>query len=105
MDSSRGPKQLSFTHHARAKMRFYGFSEQRVKRVLHAPARIEEGIAPETIAMMQVVGTSKHPYEVWVMISEKEGKRNVVSAWRYPGRTKPGEPLPAAVVRELRASL
>ena len=105
MDSSRGPKQLSFTHHAHAKMRFYGFSEQRVKRVLHAPARIEEGIAPETIAMMQVAGTQKHSYEIWVMISEKDNKRNIVSAWRYPGRTKPGEPLPAAVIRELRNSL
>lgn len=84
-------------------MRQYGLSESRVKRVMHTPKRIEEGIAPKTVAMMQRAGSEKHPYEIWIMISDKVDKRNIVSAWRYPGITKPGEPLPEAILREMRA--
>lgn len=76
-----------FTKHAQAKMRFYNLSESRVRRVLDSPKRKEEGIAPQTIAMMQPAGSQKHPYEIWVMISANA--RKIISAWRYPGRTKP----------------
>lgn len=60
-----------------------------MRRIIHSPKRIEEGIAPHTIAMMQVAGTTKHPYELWVMFQDKRGKRRIISAWRYPGQTKP----------------
>ena len=96
-------RKLVFTVHAHAKMRQYGLSEARVRRVLHTPARIEEGIAEGTIAMMQPISNGKH--ELWVMIAEKPAERRVVSAWRYPGRTKPGEPLPPDVLRSLRSAL
>lgn len=106
----RKPSVLQWTAHSRGKMRFYGLSEQRVKRVIHSPQRLEEGIAPKTIAMMQDAGTAKHPYEIWVMIQKKRrgmgDKRQetttVISAWRYPGKTKAGDPLPAEILRELR---
>ncbi len=94
-----------WTKHARAKMRYWSLSEARVKRVLHFPLRIEEGIAPGTVAMLQAAGTKKHPYEVWVMLNERGKGRRVISAWRYPNRTKPGEPLPAEIVKELREAL
>ena len=81
--------KLYWTAHSRAKMRQYGLSEQRIKRVIHSPKRVEEGIAPKTIAMMQITGSAKHPYEIWVMIQDMKGKRKVISAWRYPGVTKP----------------
>ena len=93
---------LHWTHHSRAKMRQYGFSEARVKRIIHSPMRIEEGIAPKTIAMMQRAGSKRHPYEVWVMIQETPKKRKVISAWRYPGVTKPGDPLPPEILKEIR---
>jgi len=94
-------------------MRFYHFSKQRVQRVLHTPKRIEEGIAPNTIAMMQVAGSQKHPYEIWVMVQKNTDKRGlkcgltrkitkIISAWKYPGRTKPGQPLPEEILREIR---
>ena len=83
-------------------MRYYGLSEARVKRVMNMPLRIESGIAPSTIAMLQKAGSLKHPYEVWVMIAEKKDARRVISAWRYPGRTKPGEPLPEEIIREIK---
>lgn len=105
---------LYWTAHAKAKMRQYRLSEQRVRRVLHAPKRVEEGIAPETIAYMQPTtiktgisamhGARKEAWtqELWVMVSIRKGRRNVVSAWRYPGMTKPGDPPPIEILRELR---
>lgn len=96
------PKVLHWTAHSRAKMWFYGLSEARVKRIINSPKRIEEGIASETIAMMQSAGSAKHPYELWTMIQDSKGKRTVISAWRYPGRTKPGDPLPKEILDELR---
>lgn len=96
---------MCFTVHSKAKMRQYGLSEARVKRVMHTPLRIEEGIAPDTVAMMQRAGSEKHPHEIWVMIADKKDKRNIVSAWKYPGITKPGEALPEEILREMRMSL
>ena len=84
-------KTLAWTHHARAKMRFYKLSEQRVRRVLHSPKRVEEGVAPKTIAVMQPSSISKASwsYEIWVMVQDKAQERLVISAWRYPGMSKP----------------
>ncbi len=108
---------VAWTKHAREKMKFYHLSEQRVRRVLHSPKRIEEGIAPGTIAMMQRAGSQKHPYEIWTMLvnvktpTPKMGRgpdrsvgkgRKIISAWKYPGITKVDEPLPEKILRELR---
>ena len=95
-------KSLHWTAHSRAKMRQYKLSEQRVKRIIHSPKRIEEGIAPHTLAMMQSSGNVKHPYELWVMIQDMKQKRKIISAWRYPGRTKPGDPLPEEILKEIK---
>ncbi len=73
-----------------------------MKRVISYPKRIEEGIAPDTIAMMQPAGTEKHPYEIWLMIQEEKTRRKVISAWRYPGKTKPGQSLPEEIIKEMR---
>lgn len=86
-------------------MRYWSLSEARVRRVLHSPYRIEEGIAPGTVALLQVAGSKKHPYEIWVMLNERGKERKVISAWRYPARTKPGEPLPPEILREFKEAL
>lgn len=96
---SSKPKTLHWTYHVREKMKFYRLSESRIKRVLHSPERIEEGIAPKTIAMMQVAGSKKHPYEIWVMIEDKNKLRKIISAWRYPGRTKPRSEITMDILR------
>ncbi|MCD6568887.1 hypothetical protein J7K70_01930 [bacterium] len=103
-----------WTKHSQAKMSFYGLSSSRVKRVIRHPHRIEKGIAPGTIAAMQRAGSKKHPYEIWVMYEIKHIKKNnkagekkekpetnkkqkpitIISAWKYPGKTKPGDPIP-----------
>lgn len=83
-------------------MRQHRLSEYRVKRVLYSPRRVEEGIAPGTIAMMQRAGTKKHPYEVWVMLKRFSKGWKIISAWRYPGVTTPGAPLPEVILREIQ---
>ena len=101
-----GRKKLIWTAHANAKMRFYGLSEYRVKRVINHPQRIEKGIAENTAAMMQSSGSKKHPYEIWTMIKDEsrsgEKIRKVISAWKYPGITRPGEPLPQEILIEIK---
>ncbi len=110
-------RDVFFTAHAKFKMRYYKLSESRVKSILRNPERTEEGIAENTVAMMQTNKTSNKPYEVWVMVSRsnvlgrtgkgqlslaEQANVRIVSAWKYPGQTKPGEPLPKAILKEFR---
>jgi hypothetical protein len=82
-------EKVFWTKHSKEKMRQYRFSEKRVLRILRKPDRREEGIAPGTIANMQITGTKKHPTEAWMMyqILKKPKGVKIISAWRYPGRT------------------
>lgn len=99
------PVQLEWTIHARAKMNHYRLSPSRVRHVLHSPKRTEEGIAPETVAMMQPVSTKKKDgkevwsQEIWVMVQDNPKRRLVVSAWRYPGMTLPRSSAALAALR------
>jgi len=104
--------EFYWTKHSLAKMKFYRLSKQRVQSVLNSPKRVEQGIAPGTAAAMQSAGSKKHPYEIWVMFqntlkdTDKNTKRHekitkIISAWRYPGITKPGEPLPEKILQEI----
>lgn len=94
-------KKPLWTNHAKEKMRYYRLSENRVKRILNAPKRVERGIAPDTVAMMQRGGTSQKGHEIWVMVQDSPKQRKIISAWRYPGTTKEGEPLPEEILKEL----
>lgn len=104
-------ENLIWTRHAIEKMKQYQLSEGRIRRVLHTPARVEEGIAPRTIAIMQPTGSVKRPSEIWVMYqtfnSKKQnlktrrksflGRRTkikIISVWRYPGRSPLRQPPP-----------
>jgi len=85
-------------------MLYYGLSEQRIRRVLASPNRIETGVAKDTLAAMQTKKGRKTPEEIWVMYQIKKNEKNklqksprkflMISAWRYPGISKPGEPIP-----------
>jgi hypothetical protein len=94
MSFLKRPAQLEWTLHAKAKMNHYRLTPSRVRHVLHTPKRVEEGIAPNTIAMMQpvsmkIIGKKESwSQEIWVMMQDKKGVRTVISAWRYPGVTK-----------------
>lgn len=82
-------KNIFWTKHSKGKMYFYKLSESQIKRILRSPKRAEEGVAPDTIALMQPAGSRKNPYEIWVMVQDEKNKRKIISAWRYPGKTKP----------------
>jgi hypothetical protein len=106
--------KIVWTMHSKFKMRQYRFSEKRVLRILRKPDRIEKGIAPNTIANMQITGTKKHPTEVWMMyqkISQKSKVKSqkliIISVWRYPGRTPKNQRpiIPKDTFEELDAFL
>jgi hypothetical protein len=108
----KSTENLFWTKHAKEKMRYYQLSENRLKRVLRNPKRIEKGIAPNTIAIMQPAGTKKHPTEIWLMYQIKKFKVKgleskvirIISAWRYPGISPIGEPppIPEDILAELK---
>ena len=87
-------RKLHWTNHIKNKMKYYGLSKQRIKRVFKSPDRKELGIAPNTIAVMQITGTKKHPAEIWLMFQDIQSKKekliNMISAWRYPGISPKG---------------
>lgn len=109
----RAPKntdEISWTKHSIRKMRFYGLSENRLKRVLRNPDRKEKGIAPGTLAVMQRTGSKKYPTEIWIMYQRAKpksqisnNKLKVISAWRYPGISPKGKeiPIPQDILEEI----
>lgn len=102
-----------WTFHVRQKMRYYGLSEARIKRVIRHPERSEEGIADSTLAVMQQAGGKKDE-EIWVMYvldqsagarAGRAGKVKVITAWRYPGASPKRNPIPADILREVSGIL
>lgn len=87
-------ERFYWTKHVKNKMRYYGLSENRLKRVLHSPDRKELGIAPTTVAVMQKAGTKKHPTEIWLMYQKDKTKTKIITAWRYPGISPKRQPPP-----------
>lgn len=106
-------RYLAWTKHVAKKMMFYGLSATKVKSVLSRFDRMEPGIAPETTAVMKKAGSTKNPSEIWVMYQDKiltmDGiktpRRVIITAWRYPGVSKPKEqiPIPEGLLSELEA--
>jgi len=83
-------KKIIWTNHAKEKMKEYQISEARIRRILKAPARIEKGIVEGTVAAMQKTG-KKRTQELWVMYQDSPRQKKIISVWRYPGETSPGE--------------
>ncbi len=106
--SPKNNERFSWTNHVFGKMIFYGLSEQRIKRVVLNPERIEEGIALNTIACMQAAGSKKHRQEIWVMYQKKlkiksqKSKITIISAWRYPGKSPAKNPIPKEILEEIQ---
>lgn len=115
--------KYEWTNHVKEKMVYYGISTALIKRVVRFPKRKEEGIAPETTAVMQPRGSVRTPQEIWVMyreISQKSKGKNqnqkvigfvpkmrIISAWRYPGISPIGKkiPIPEEILQELESIL
>jgi len=95
--------------HVTGKMLYYGISEGLIRRVVRAPKRMEVGVAPGTVAVMQPTGT-KHQKEVWVMyqkinskLKTQNAKIRIITAWRYPGKSpvRSAIPIPDDILAEL----
>ena len=128
MKQPKNDSRYEWTQHAWMKMQYYGMSEGRIKRIVRFPARIEEGIADDTVAVMQPAD-SKNYQELWVMYTltnnrkpatdntqQKKGaldnvaqflgnsgkKIRVITAWRYPGKSPARDPIPQEVLSEIK---
>lgn len=101
--------KYQWTNHVKDKMLYYGISESLIKRIVRFPKRKELGVAEKTVAVMQPTSNPKKPQEVWVMYQEigrepisylnairytLNPKVRVISAWRYPGISPVGKPIP-----------
>ncbi len=95
-----------WTQHVAMKMMFYGLTPDRVKRVIRNPKRSENGVAENTIAVMQPSTNIKKPTEVWVMYQKRGTKKIIITAWRYPGISPIRDqiPIPADILAELKES-
>lgn len=74
---------------------------------MRKPERKEKGIAPGTTAVMKTnkiffkakkitlkdawKTPKKAPGEIWLMYKDAKDFRKIISAWRYPGVSKPGD--------------
>ena len=103
-ESLKKDTKYHWTNHVIRKMLFYGLSPDRVKRVIRAPKRVEEGIAEHTIGVMYPSTNIKKPTEVWVMYQKKGNKKIIISAWRYPGISPIGKKIaiPQDILEELK---
>ncbi|MEK7061786.1 MAG: hypothetical protein AAB957_00820 [Patescibacteria group bacterium] len=97
-------KKNIWTQHSQLKIKQYGLSKSKLLQILYKPERKELGIVPGTIAVMKtnksfskikLVGWRKKvPGEIWLMYKDIKDTRKIISAWRYPGVSKPGEKIP-----------
>ena len=101
---TKDDNKYRWTNHVKRKMAFYGLSGDRIKRIIRNPKRCENGVAENTIAVMQESGTKKKPTEVWTMYATKGTRKVIITAWRYPGISPIREqiPIPADILRELK---
>jgi hypothetical protein len=124
-------KKIVWTKHSEIKMKQYGLSKNKILNIIRKPERTEEGIVLGTTAMMRtnkvfsnatfkknlrldlkvktspallkLRGVRKAPGEIWLMYKDAKDARKIISAWRYPGVTKPGEQVP--IPTDIRAYL
>jgi len=108
-------RKIVWTDHSKIKMRQYGLSVSKLLGILRRPERKEQGIVPGTTAVMKTNKVffkqkqvtlkdawqkpKRAPGEIWLMYKDVNKKsegniRKIISAWRYPGITKPGEAIP-----------
>lgn len=118
MKPPKEDSKYSWTNHVFQKMKFYGISESRIKRIVRFPKRYEEGIVENTVAVMQPAGTKRYQ-EIWVMykliggksiaksqsFSFKQPKIKIITAWRYPGVSPERDPVPGEIIREVQTLL
>jgi len=96
--------KYQWTKHSIYKMRHYGLSQQRIKRIIRHPARIEEAIVPNMIAVMcpACAGRPDKNREIWAMYMVGKKNIKIITAWRYPGKSSARDPIPREILDEIR---
>ena len=105
----KNDRDYFWTNHSKYKLLQYGLSPTAVKNVVRRPERVEEGIAPNTTAVMRRKDGKKIKREVWVMYQKKsqaerpKSKVRIISTWIYPGVSPIGKDIyvPEEVWEEL----
>ena len=90
--------KYQWTQHSIYKMRHYGLSAQRIKRIIRHPERIEEAIVPNMIAVM----CQNKKQEIWAMYVVAKKSIKIITAWRYPGKSPIRNPIPKEILDEIR---
>lgn len=72
----KNTREFFWTNHSKYKLLQYGISPTIVKKVIRRPERIEDGIAPETVAVMMRKDTKKTERSLGD-VSKKERRKNV----------------------------
>lgn len=94
-DELRDDSKYQWTNHVKDKMAYYRISPSMVKRVVRFPKRKEEGVAPNTVAVMfprQSISRSKgrtvkKTEEIWVMYQESKRRKSVSNEKGEKGQT------------------
>jgi len=110
MKFPKDDSKYKWTSHIKSKMVYYRISAQMIKNILRLYTRKEEGIALNTLAVMKRRDTKKRKEEMWVMfqkmskVKSQMSKVILISAWRYPGISKPGKkiPIPDEILQEIQ---
>ncbi len=94
--------EIIWTRHSLSKIHYYNLSKSKVKSLLLNYDRKEQGIAPNTLALMKRV-KKKRETEIWMMYEKDDKKIKIISAWRYPGKTKENESfyIPSDIFKEV----
>jgi len=102
----KGSDKYYWTKHSLYKMRHYGLSGQRIKRVIRHPARVEEAVVPNMIAVM----CPNKKQEIWAMytliksnVKNQMSRVKVITAWRYPGKSPARNPIPQEILDEIKS--
>ena len=102
----KGSDKYYWTKHSLYKMRHYGLSGQRIKRVIRHPARVEEAVVPNMIAVM----CPNKKQEIWAMytliksnVKNQMSRVKVITAWRYPGKGPARDPIPQEILDEIKS--
>jgi hypothetical protein len=95
--------KVIWTKHSERKLKEYQLSKSRILRIIKNPYRIEEGIAPNTIALMRPpkIKDKTWKQEIWTMIQNSNNGIKIISAWRYPGKSPQQNPIPYSIIKEL----
>jgi len=91
--------KYQWTKHSIYKMRYYGLSQQRIKRIIRHPARVEEAIVPNMIAVM----CPDKNKEIWAMYQIVKSSFRIITAWRYPGKSSARDPIPQEILDEIKS--